>query len=205
MKVEAKTLSMQAGLAALVAAFLSFAYPVLAFADEEESGGISVLLPDMNEFIPMLIAFIILAIILWKFGWPMFEGMIDKREASIRESLEKSEQARIESERVLAEYQKQLVDAKAEAAQIIADAKQTGEAMKADITAKAQAESEAMIAKARIAIAAEKEAAIAELQGSVADLSVSVASRVIGEDLNDEEHRRIIERYVNEAGSFNAN
>ena len=44
-----------------------------------------------------------------------------------------------------------------------------------------------------------------ELQGSVADLSVSVASRLIGEDLNDAEHRKIIERYVNEAGSFNAN
>ena len=43
------------------------------------------------------------------------------------------------------------------------------------------------------------------LVGSVADLSVSVASRLIGEDLNDAEHRKIIERYVNEAGSFNAN
>lgn len=35
--------------------------------------------------------------------------------------------------------------------------------------------------------------------------SVAVASRLIGEDLNDDEHRKIIERYVNEAGSFNAN
>ena len=40
---------------------------------------------------------------------------------------------------------------------------------------------------------------------SVADLSISIASRVIGSDLNDEEHRKIVERYVNEAGSFNAN
>ena len=52
---------------------------------------------------------------------------------------------------------------------------------------------------------AEKKAAISELQGSVADLSISVASRVIGNDLNDDEHRKIVERYVNEAGSFNAN
>ena len=39
----------------------------------------------------------------------------------------------------------------------------------------------------------------------MADLSVAVASRLIGEDLSDDEHRKIIERYVNEAGSFNAN
>ena len=46
---------------------------------------------------------------------------------------------------------------------------------------------------------------MAELQGVVVDTSIAVASRVIDEDLSDEEHRRIIERYVNEAGSFNAN
>ena len=62
-----------------------------------------------------------------------------------------------------------------------------------------------MIEKAHAAIEADKKAAIAELQGSVADMSVAVASRLIGEDLSDDEHRKIIERYVNEAGSFNAN
>ena len=52
---------------------------------------------------------------------------------------------------------------------------------------------------------AEKKAAISELQGSVADISIAVASRVIGSDLSDDEHRAIVERYVNEAGSFNGN
>ena len=178
--------------------------PALAFANEAKKG-IAVVLPDMNEFIPMVIAFVILAIILGKFGWPVFEGMLDKREKSIAEALEKSEEARIESERVLEEYKKQLADAKSQAAQIIADAKQTGENVRADITKQAQEESAAMIEKARVAIEAEKKAAMAELQGSVADLSVSVASKLVGEDLSDDDHRKIIERYVNEAGSFHAN
>ena len=86
----------------------------------------------------------------------------------------------------------------------MAEAKSTGEAVKADITAKAQAEAANMIEKAHGAIEADKKAAIAELQGSVADLSVAVASRIIGKDLSDDEHRAIIERYVNEAGSFHA-
>ena len=81
------------------------AFPALAFASEEESGGLSAILPDMAEFIPMLIAFIILWIILAKFGWPMFAGMLEKRENTIREALKKSEEDQIESERVLAEYQ----------------------------------------------------------------------------------------------------
>ncbi len=185
------------------------AFPALAFASpeaaDEKAGGIAQILPDMIEFIPMLVAFIILWIILAKFGWPMFNGMLEKRENTIREALKKSEEAQIESERVLQEYRQQLADAKAQAAQIISDARATGEAVKADISAKAQSEAEDMIAKAKVAIEAEKKQAVAELQGSVVDISVDVAAKLIGEDLTEGEHRKIIERYVSEAGSFNAN
>jgi len=70
---------------------------------------------------------------------------------------------------------------------------------------KAQREADAIIAKARGAIEAEKLAAIEQLQGTVADASIAIASRLIGNDLSDAEHRAIIERYVNEAGKFDAN
>ena len=84
---------------------LNAAFPALAFAAEaEQEGGISAILPDMAEFIPMLIAFIILWIILAKFGWPMFAGMLEKRENTIREALKKSGKLR-SSERVLAGVQ----------------------------------------------------------------------------------------------------
>ena len=189
--------------ACAVASLLAF--PGVAFAAEEEEGGLAVILPNMVEFIPMLVAFIILWIILAKFGWPMFNGMLEKRENTIRDALKKSEEAKIESERVLAEYKAQLADAKAQSAQLIADARAAGDAVKLDITNKAQAEANDMIAKAKSTIEAEKKQAIAELQSSVANLAVDVAGRLIGNDLNESEHRAIIERYVKEAGSFNAN
>lgn len=189
-------------LAAAVAVAGALACPTYAFAAE---GGVQAILPKMNEFIPMLVAFIILWIVLAKFGWPAFDKMLKKREDTIRTSLESSEAARIESERVLEEYKAQLADAKNQAAEIIAEAKKTGEAVKADITDKAMKEADAMIAKAKDAIEAEKKQAISELQASAADLSVNVAGRVIGEDLTDEEHMRIVERYLAEAGSINAN
>ena len=178
--------------------------PVLALA-EEGGGGFSLLIPKMGEFIPTLIAFIIIWIILAKVGWPMITGMLDEREKTIKDSLEQAEQAKIQSEQLLAEHKAQLDEARVEAAQIIANAKEAGEALKADITAKAQQESADMIAKAHLAIEAEKKAAIADLQSSVADLSVSVAGRLIGETLSDDEHLKLIERYVAEAGSLDAN
>ena len=135
------------GSAAVAFGAASAMLPAQAFADE--GSGVAAILPQMDEFIPMLVAFIILWIILAKFGWPLFEGMLVKRETTIKDALEQSENARVESERVLAEYKRQLEEAKAQSAQIIADAKKTGEAVKADITAKAQAEAAGMIEKAQ--------------------------------------------------------
>ena len=183
------------------------AFPTLAFAssgEEEAAGGLSVIMPNLLEYVPMLVAFIILWIILAKFGWPMFNGMLEKRENTIREALKKSEEAQIQSYRTLAEYQKQLADAKAQAAALISEARETGDAVKAGITEKAHTEAADMIEKAKVTIEAEKKQTIAELQASIADTAVDVAARLIGEDLTEGEHRKIIERYVKEAGSFNA-
>lgn len=203
MKAKLKTKLATAGAVVASAASLACAFPTLAFASEKE--GIDVLIPDMNEFIPMLVAFIILAVVLAKFGWPVVDGIMTKRESTIKDALKKSEEAQIESERVLVEYKEQLAEAKTQSAQILAEARATGDAVKAELTAKAQAEAADMIAKAKVAIEAEKKQAIAELQASIADTSVDVAARLIGEDLTEGEHRAIIERYVKEAGSFNAN
>ena len=183
-------------------AIVSTVCPLHAFA--EETSGINAILPQMNEFIPMLIAFILLWIILAKFGWPVFDRMLAKRENMIKNSLEKSEEARQESERLLAEYREQLEGAKAQAQQILNSAKLSGDAIEAEITQRAREEADAMISKARIAIEAEKKAAIAELRASAVDTSIAVAERLIGEDFSDEEHRKLIARYVEEAGSLNA-
>ena len=203
MKVKANKATAWLTAAGASAASMAFAFPVSAFAAEDKTG-IAVILPDPIEFIPMLIAFLILAIVLGKFGWPKFEGMLEKREKTIADALEQSEKARQESERVLEEYKQQLADAKSQAAQIIAEAKQTGDNTRAQLAKQAQDESAARIEKARGAIEAEKNAALAELQGSIADISTQVCARLIGEDLTTDEHRKVIERYVNEAGSFHA-
>ena len=200
-KMTARPLAAVATATACAAA-ATLALPALAFAEETETAGISAILPEMNEFVPMLVAFIILLVILVKFGWPMFDKVLVTRESTIRDNIEKAEAARIESERVLEEYKKQLADAKSESAAIVAEAKQSGEALRQQLSEQAQAEADQMIAKAKDAIEAEKKAAIAELSGSVADLTVEVTSRVIGEDFSDADHRKLIERQLQEVGSL---
>jgi F-type H+-transporting ATPase subunit b len=181
--------------------------PVLAFASEAEGEGspMDLIFPKLGEWIPMLLGFIILWVILAKFGWPAFIGMIDKRAATIKDSLEKAELARIESERILEEGKAQLDEARKQAAQIIADAKTTGDAVRSEMMAQAKEDAQLLADKASAAIEVQKKTAIAQLQSSVADLSVAVAGRLIGTDLSEAEHRKLIERYIAEAGNLDAN
>ena len=187
------------------AAAAALAAPSLALADGNSDLGIGILIPNLSEFIPALIAFVVIWAVLAKFAWPAITGMLDKRAETIKNNLDEAEAAKIEAQRSLDEYKKQLADARREAAGIVDEARRAGEQVKADITAQAQAQADEMIAKAKKSIEKEKLAAIADLQSSVADLSVSVAGRLIGEDLSDAEQRKLVEKYVAEAGTLNAN
>jgi F-type H+-transporting ATPase subunit b len=79
------------------------------------------------------------------------------------------------------------------------------ENMKNEIVAKAREEAEAEKTKAIDAIKAEKLAAMAELQASVADLSVAVAGKIIGQKLSAADHAALIERSIAEVGSLHEN
>jgi F-type H+-transporting ATPase subunit b len=188
-----------------------FLLPAVAFASEgagaaeEAPSGLDLLIPKVGEWIPLLLGFLLLWVVLAKFGWPAFIGMIDKRAATIKESLERAEKVKVESERILEENRLQLEEAKKQAAQIITDARATGETVRAEVIAQAQEDARLLVEKARAAIETEKKTAIAQLQSSVADLSVSVVGKVIGQDFTDADHRRLIERYLVEAGNLDAN
>jgi F-type H+-transporting ATPase subunit b len=48
-------------------------------------------------------------------------------------------------------------------------------------------------------IEAEKQRAMGELRAEVADLAISAASKVVGESLNDQRQRRLVEEFLTEA------
>lgn len=176
-----------------------------AAAAEGGGGGAAILIPKPAELIPAFISFAVLFAMLAKFAWPAISDMLDQRADTIRESLEKSEAAKIEAERLLEEYKAALAEARKEAAAVLSQAKQAAESTRTEAVAKAQAEYDDMLVRAREAIDGEKKAAIAELQASVADLSVAVAGKIIGSELSAADHAEVIKKYVSEAGSLNAN
>ena len=163
------------------------------------------LIPKLQELLPAAVSFLIILVVASKFVWSPITAMLDERADNIRESLERAEAAKIDAERLLTEYKQTMADARKEAGSILQQAKQAAEATRLEGTAKTQAEIDEMLSKARESIEGERRAAIASLQASVADLSVAVAGKLIGSELSADDHRAVIEKYISEAGSLNAN
>ena len=162
-----------------------------------------VILPKFAEMWPSAIAFVLMFVLLWKFAFPPITAMLDKRADTIRESLEKAEDTRVEAERLMDEYKKQMAEARLESGRIVEQGRKVADSMKDDIVAKANEEAVNMIAKAKESIDAEKRAAMAELQASVADLSVAVAGKVIGKSMTVEDHAELIRQAMAEVGGLN--
>ena len=192
---------------ATVAAAVSsivLAMPAQAFA-EESSNKAEILIPKMAEFIPALIAFLIIWVVLAKFAWPQILSMMDERGKRIQESLDEAETTKKKAIASRKEYDELVTDARRKSADIVLEARKDAESERARIIEAAHKEAEDIIAKAHANAEDERSAIYAAAATSIADLSVSVASKIVGETLDqDGEQRRLIERYIEEAGSLNA-
>ncbi len=182
------------------AALLFLSNPSIALA-EEENTGMKLLLPNMAEFIPACIAFLIIWFIMAKFAWPMVLNMMEERENKIKSDLDAAEEAKKKAQLDAKAYEERIEAAEREATEIIAQAKRDAEEERARILGKAQKDAAATITKARDALESERKKAMVELSSSVVDLAVEIAGKIIGNDLDADAHRALAEKYLAEVGS----
>lgn len=171
---------------------------LLAAEEGEGGGGLDLLLPALPELIAGIIAFSIVFFFVWKWAVPALNRMLEARQAAIGGQLTEAERAKAEAESLLADYRKQLADTKAKENAVIDEARRSGEAMRADLVAKATAESEQILAKAREEAAAEKARVMADARQEVANLSIDLAERVVGQSLDRQAQLGLVERYLAE-------
>jgi F-type H+-transporting ATPase subunit b len=159
------------------------------------------ILPATNELLWGGFAFLVLFVLFaWK-GVPAVKGAMDARAQKISDSLDEAEQAKTDAESVLAEYQRQLADAKAEASRVIEEARSQAETVRRDLVAKAEAEVAELRQRNAEAIAGERERIMGELQGQVAALAIELAEKVVESNLDRETNTRLIESYISSVGA----
>ncbi|MFV0532393.1 MAG: F0F1 ATP synthase subunit B [Cumulibacter sp.] len=157
------------------------------------------LIPPVGEIIVGLIAFAILAFILIKFVWPAFEKAYATRAEAIEGGIARAEAAQREAKVALDKYNAQLAGAREEAAQIREDARAEAQRIREDMQAQAQAESDRIVARGDEQLQAQRSQVVQELRQQVGTMSVQLASRIVGESLQDDARTAAtVERFLGE-------
>ena len=181
--------------------------PVAAYADEGGSAaGADILIPKPAEFVPALIVFLVIWFILAKFAWPKVLEILEKRQQTIEDSIQEANDTKDKARELRAQADEVVADARRKASEIVLEARADGEKERARIVADAHTEAEDIISKAREHAADEQRRIYANATDSIAKVSVAVASKIVGEDLrnDDEKQRELIKKYIAEVGSLNA-
>ena len=160
---------------------------------------VSPLVPHTAELIVGFIAFSLLYLVLRKTVVPKFEKAFTDRTNAIQGGIERAEQAQLEAQRALAQYNEQLSSAREEAQTLREEARVQGAAIVDELRAKAQEEATRITAAAHASIEAERQQAVTSLRNEVGALAVELASKIVGEALDDQARQsRIVDRFLDD-------
>jgi F-type H+-transporting ATPase subunit b len=158
---------------------------------------INPLIPHTAELIVGAVAFTLLFLTLRKFVVPMFEKAYTDRTNAIQGGMERAEKAQLDAQRALNQYNDQLSKAREEAQTLREEARVQGAAIIEDLRTKAQDEAARITATAHASIEAERQQAIASLRNEVGTLAVELASKIVGEALDDQARQsRVVDRFL---------
>jgi F-type H+-transporting ATPase subunit b len=145
-----------------------------------------------------IVTFVILVWILKKVAWGPILEALEKRENTIRDSLEEASRSREEAQKLFEEYNRKLEKAGEEAQKVLEEGRAMSENMKKEIVSKAREEAEEIVNRGKHEIELEREKAISEITKHAVDLSLNAASRVVKKTLTGEDHERIVLEAIND-------
>ena len=158
---------------------------------------------ELGFNLPVLIAqvvnFFLLLVLLRIFLYKPVLEMLDRRAQRIREGVEAADKSKERASAGEQEVARQLDASREQGQALIAQAQEAANRIQQEARSQARQEGETMLERARTEIQLERDQAIAELRGEFADLTVSAAEKVIGQSLDRQAHRRLIDEVLAES------
>ncbi|HEX2921247.1 MAG TPA: F0F1 ATP synthase subunit B [Bacteroidales bacterium] len=155
--------------------------------------------PAIGTIFWSILIFLLFFFLLTKFAWKPVLTAIKAREEMIKGSLESAEKAREEMKKLQSDNEAILRKAREEREVILKEARDVRDKLIAEAKIKATEEAEKLVEKARTGIESEKRKALSEIHEQVASLSVEIASKLIGQKLDQTgEQSKLIDNYLKE-------
>jgi F-type H+-transporting ATPase subunit b len=145
-----------------------------------------------------LVIFLAILIILQKYAWsPILEGL-QKREETIKNSVEEAKKARADTERITAEFKVKMDQAYAEIPKIMEQARRDADAFKEEMRTQTAKEIQTERQRLRREIETARDQALQDLWQQAAQLATLISAKAIGRSLTEEDHRRLLNESITE-------
>ena len=176
-----------------------------AEAEAETEETLNPLVPHPIEIVLSLVVFAILFLLVRKYVVPNFEKTFAERTSAIEGGLKAAETKQAEADEKLAALERQLADARHEAARIREEAREQGAQIVTEMREQAQAESARIVENGKAQIEAERQQAVTSLRAEVGALATGLAGRIVGESLDDDERSaRVVDRFLADLETYDA-
>lgn len=155
---------------------------------------------ELGDFLFGIMTFIVLMLLVGKFAWKPVTAMMAERQDKISGDLDYADKSRSEAQALLEKRQSELKNTQSEAVSILNTAKENGEKQSKEIVAAAHEEASDIKTKAQQDIAQAKRDALNSARDQVADISLTIASKMIGKSLQAEDQQALIDDYIKGLG-----
>lgn len=155
----------------------------------------------LGNLIVVTLSFVILMALLKKFAWVAVQDILKKREDKIANDLDSAEQSRIKAAELEKERETQLASSRSDAADIIKNAKESGELSRQNIIKDTKEEVTRLKDRAQAEIKDERENALTSVKDDVATLSLQIAEKILSKELSQDAHQDLINDYMNKLGN----
>lgn len=143
----------------------------------------SLLTPDLGLAFWTTLIFLTFWFLVGKFALKPIAKAISDREQTIKDALAAADKAKAEMQQLQSDNANLLKEAKEEGAKILKEARELKDAIVSEAHISAKDEAAKIVASAKVEIDAQKKAALAEVKNEVSKLSLEIAQKVLGREL----------------------
>ena len=146
--------------------------------------------------IAQAVVMIVFVAICWRYIYPPILSVMKEREKRISDGLEAAKKADDSLEEAKLAFDKELNQAKTEAAEILDKANARASQILSDATSKAEAEAEKILTSASTTIENETNKAKEELRQQMSDIIIDTTKKILDEEISAEKHDDLLKKAV---------
>lgn len=155
--------------------------------------------PDLGLVFWMFVAFVLLFIVLAKWGWPVILKNMDERADTIDKGVEYAKEAKQQLDSARDEAKKYLDEARQQQAEMLRDAAKMKSEIIEEAKKEATAEAQKVMDAAKVSIEQQRKEAELQFRNEVSKFSIDIAEKMVRHSMKDDKQQtQLVDKLLDE-------